>query len=178
MTSVLPVEAAAAVVSIGMTIAVAAAVVMVVDVTIIVEALAMTIMIAASMVADVIVTKDTDLATLIGTQALAVMTATVVVTTDVVAAVAEAATTIVAMIAAGMKLLLVEMMLVSHTAVVEITAPVRTVMPDKLACLHHKLSTAVFCRPSFHSSLFHGGHSSYVPISDSTPVFRKLVHYA
>ena len=145
----LPVVAAAvAVVSIDMTIAVVAAVATVADVTTIVEALAMTLMIAASMVADVIVTMDTDLGTLIVTQALAVMTAIVVVaTTDAVAA-AEAATMIVTMIAADMMLLLVEMMLASLTVVVEITALVRTVMPDKLARLYRKLSTAVFCRPS------------------------------
>lgn len=100
------------------------------DVMIIVLASAMTLTIAANMVADVIVTRDMGLGTLTVTQTLVVTTVTVVaVTTDVVAG--AAVTMTAATTAVGTKLPLVGMILASLTVAAEITAPVRTAMPDK-----------------------------------------------
>lgn len=116
--------AAAVVVSIGMTIVVVAD--MEADAMTIVAVLVMTLTIAASMVADVIVTRDMDLATLIAMQALPAMTATVaVVTTDEVVVAVAADTTIAAMIVVDTMQHPVGMNLVNRTLVVEITAPAR-----------------------------------------------------
>lgn len=129
-----------AVVSIGTTIVavVAAAAATEADAMTIVVALGTTLTIAVSMVADVTAKKDMDLETLIATQPLPVMTATVVVamTDVVVVAAVAAATMIVATNEVDTMLLLVGMNLVTPTVggvvvVVEITALVRTVTPDK-----------------------------------------------
>jgi hypothetical protein len=175
VTLVLPVAVAVAA-SIAMTIAVAA---MAADATIIVVVLAMILMTGASTVADVIVTKAMDLETLIATQALVVMIATVVVVmTDEVAA-AVAATMIAAMIVVDTKLLLAGTNLAILTvAAVEITVLVKIVMPDRFgtSTAEAKYGSLLSIFTFFLTILRRTVklHTYF----DSTRVFQRLVHDA